>query len=896
MSGKILNKTSRGKAVWHWGKKAAFLLTACISAACAATWHFAGIPLNNVYGSLWDGERFYGMDRSQGNIMVFASDRDGGNCQTVYVTRSGDEKFRIGEKLSFTEDGQCQATFLEYTGSADIKRYTGICDFETGSLIQIREEADEAQEAPEGIYKSARTEDGQCWYVDRNGSVWRGSEKGTDICVFSNNGAVLGTENTAYIFGKTGVWFYNVRDHAVYQIPYQEPGLVKTDLVSGYDAKRFGLLYQMDEMENGTFTASFRQEDSRLLPVVLGEASAAGEVWEEALPEEAEMLLPDEMPGAAIPEETFELLSVITPGSEVLAWRAFRLSLLLYGAALALWGIYRLVLLLFKDIFPTSIKLVCFAVPVAAAGWHVLDVQLTGILSAQLVKQEESRMYGGGETLARLVSKEKLFHEREDLYQGFLVLLSDYYNETMDTEKVWTAKGRQAGMISPRENNYDLFVKNNENFYMLESHMLSCVPAEFAYGSQAAALMEECARERESMIFFQNDVLEGRNLTLYMPVLDEQGQVRGILRGMVSQKGILEAIQEEKDQILVWILAFLTVILAILTANAGISLLPLIRLQRSVNHMAEGKEGTIQNVRGNGEVAQVVRFFIRMSESVAAYLKRVNRLKNAYEPFVPEALIRIFGEKDIRNIEPGMEIEKKAVILLLESEQFKQEKKKNEEGQFQVLNEIYCGINEAVEAGKGIVVQFTDAGAVVLFESGMEDALKTAERALKRLGGRFFFGAGMVYGSLKLGVIGTLDRMEVMTISPHIRLAGLLYQESCRYQAGVLMSGEAAEMAIQAAGGNGIRLLGYMQTEPGCRLRDAVYEYFSPLGPEQERLRTASREDFEEGIRCMEEGRFLEGRNLFARVLQVNREDLAAGHYFRVCDEGMEGDIKKYVT
>ena len=77
-----------------------------------------------------------------------------------------------------------------------------------------------------------------------------------------------------------------------------------------------------------------------------------------------------------------------------------------------------------------------------------------------------------------------------------------------------------------------------------------------------------------------------------------------------------------------------------------------------------------------------------------------------------------------------------------------------------------------------------------------------------------------------------------------------------------------------------------LQTESHLGNKEAVYEYFSPLGPEQESLRTASKKDFEEGIRCMEEKRFLEGRTLFVRALQANRDDLATGHYFRVCDGG----------
>ena len=38
-----------------------------------------------------------------------------------------------------------------------MKWYTGICDFETGSLVDVREEADHIEEVPEGVYQSART-------------------------------------------------------------------------------------------------------------------------------------------------------------------------------------------------------------------------------------------------------------------------------------------------------------------------------------------------------------------------------------------------------------------------------------------------------------------------------------------------------------------------------------------------------------------------------------------------------------------------------------------------------------------------------------------------------------------------------------------------------------------
>lgn len=853
----VLKKTKKSKTKHNCVRRIGIILTICIWAACIYTGYSMEIPLNNVYASLWDGEKLYGMDRSEGSITVFSSDLDGRNSRTVSVYGAGDENFRIGESLSFTEKGQCQVTFLEYTGSADIKRLTGICNFETGTLDDVHEEETFIDKVPEGAYLSGYGPEGDIWYVDQDGSLWRVQDNGEEQCVFSNDGTKIGTENTAYVLGNQGLYFYNVQAQAVYQIPYENPVLVKTDLFSDYDRETYGILYQMDEMEDGAFTASFRQEDSRLLPVVLG--------------------------------QTHTLLTSIVPSFGNLALQIVWNSILLFGTVLILWGLYAFVMKMFGNVFPTSLKLICFALPVAAAGYGLLDTQVTSILRSQMEKQEQTRMYSNGESLVKLISEEQLFSEKDNVYNGFLTLLSSYYDKTMMGDQVYHVEGRSAGNISAWESNYDLFLEKNGNFYMVEARMLNCIPSEYAYGSLAADYMKECADKKEPVLVFQNDILEGNNLTLYMPVLDENLQVQGIVRGMVTEKGILSAIQEEKDIIMGWILLFLAVMLAVLTANAVISLMPLIKLQRAAADMAEGKAGTWKKVRGAGEVAQVTGFFIQMSESIAAYLKRINKLKNAYEPFIPESLIQVFGEKDIRDIEPGKETEQEAAILVLESYQLKWETDQSDEHKFSVLNQIYCTVNDTMEKGGGIVERFTEAGAVILFKDGVGAALKAAGEGLKMLKGAYFFGAGIEVGSLKFGVIGTEDRMEVMTISPHTQLAVLLNQISCRYKAGALLTREAAEMASKEIGEEGIRFFGYLGTEGADWEKKEIYEYFLPLGQEQARLRTISRDDFEKGIKYLGEKRYKEGRDCFAQVLRVNRDDLAAARYFQMCDRKMQG-------
>ena len=229
------------------------------------------------------------------------------------------------------EEGQCQVTFLEYTGSADIKRLTGICNFETGTLDDVHEEETFIDKVPEGAYLSGYGPEGDIWYVDQDGSLWSVQDNGEEQCVFSNDGTKIGTENTAYVLGKQGLYFYNVQAQAVYQIPYENPVLVKTDLFSDYDRETYGILYQMDEMEDGAFTASFRQEDSRLLPVVLG--------------------------------QTHTLLTSIVPSFGNLALQIVWNSILLFGTVLILWGLYAFVMKMFGNVFPTSLKLICFALP-----------------------------------------------------------------------------------------------------------------------------------------------------------------------------------------------------------------------------------------------------------------------------------------------------------------------------------------------------------------------------------------------------------------------------------------------------------------------------------------------------------------------------------------------------
>ena len=167
----------------------------------------------------------------------------------------------------------------------------------------------------------------------------------------------------------------------------------------------------------------------------------------------------------------------------------------------------------------------------------------------------------------------------------------------------------------------------------------------------------------------------------------------------------------------------------------------------------------------------MTNLFYHMTINIREHLQHIDQLERAYEPYIPQSLISLLGENDIRDVTPADETTMNdAAILIIDAQDFaKAVSKAGPQEMFQFVNRVLQELTASVEDAGGTVIQFTDTGLYAFFPNNPDQALQAAIAAQKALqsisltlaGKEISFGSGIVCGDLRIGIIGDEERMEI---------------------------------------------------------------------------------------------------------------------------------------
>ncbi len=833
-----------------------------------------------VKHTVWENGVLYGTDEKNGKIRIFGCDEYGNNAwiDTVYKSDGKNETLYGVENLSITEDGIC-SLLLKAKEVTEKNRYILISyDVKERQIIE-KEYTDISQDNNVYIKKEIGSD---TWYVSNNGSVWKNDmESNTEL--FSNDGSIIPQQNSAYTFGNDGLYFYNSANNACYEISYSSEVMKKTDNIPfSADISSFGTLYSLSESKDGTWTASFYNADSKLLPMVAGKSS-----------------------------EPIERLNIPTQ-------QAFFIVIAL---ACVLIAVVLSVLVLIRKIrktFPTELKIITISIPLLILSSLVLKIAVEGLLKDDV----ENRIFSQMRYTAGTVNNNT---DLKELYLNGQTV--DSYENIADStvyDVIYDYKGEPVGDFKGILGSVSVFGYKDGTFFSMDSGSLFCEPLVLLDMENENNSINKACEIKIPVKSVIDTYSMGKCLALYYPVIQDN-EVTGVIRMLYTEKAITEDIREQKPQLLNNIFIFLFGIVLFLSVISFLLLRPLNKIKNALADFSVGIDMEEPESGTGSEISEMMNLFYNLTVNVKEHLYNVDQLKKAYEPYIPQKLISLFGKSDIRQISPEDETTiRDAAILVIDAIGFsKAVSKVGVQEMFSFVNSALEKIVSGVENEGGVVLQFTDTGLFAFFQNMPDNALNAAvniqkslqsipkeiggerfkeknekkceekcEKKCEKKGEKIVFGSGLIIGDINVGVIGDEERMEIRAVSPEMSFARYLQKLSASYGLGILIDETFKESIERSVEKENIRCIGRISFSGSINSYRTVYEDFGGQKPELVKLKELTKQDFESGVDYYQSGNYAEAKKCFIHVLRKNKDDMAAGRYLKLCSDKILGKEK----
>ena len=304
------------------------------------------------------------------------------------------------------------------------------------------------------------------------------------------------------------------------------------------------------------------------------------------------------------------------------------------------------------------------------------------------------------------------------------------------------------------------------------------------------------------------------------------------------------------------------------------------------------------------EMNKLLFDFQGLEETIDAQQLTIKKLNAMYECFVPREFLEHLGKKNIVELRPGDQIQKKMSIIFLDIREFTSiSEKMSPQENFNFLNEYLSYISPVVREHRGFIDKYIGDAIMALFPHDPEDALKAAvgiRKALsqfniqrrikntaqvtagigqprkKRVIKTIKIGIGIHTGSMILGVIGEKGRMQSTVISDAVNLASRLEGLTKMYGATIIVSLQSLELMDKDRYKS--RYIGRIQVK-GKKKPVSVYEIFDGDNPAMMRLKLKTRPIFVKAMEKYQDKKVGEAITLFRQVLNYNAEDKAAKLY-----------------
>lgn len=299
-------------------------------------------------------------------------------------------------------------------------------------------------------------------------------------------------------------------------------------------------------------------------------------------------------------------------------------------------------------------------------------------------------------------------------------------------------------------------------------------------------------------------------------------------------------------------------------------------------------------------VVTALRSFRALTQ-IEASKSELEKIAAASARFVPRQFLKFLNRESIVDAKLGDAVQAEMTIMFADIRSFTSlSESMSPQENFEFLNSYLSRVGPVIRQYNGFIDKYIGDGIMALFPNSPEDAVqaaiemqqqvKTYNKHRQNSGYKpISIGIGLHTGTLMLGTIGEAERMESTVISDAVNLASRVEGLTKMYGVGVVASVQTL-CRLDDPQRYKCRFLDRVKVK-GKQKPVAVFEIYDGDSDIMIELKAQTQTYFEQGIFFHYQQQFAQARQMFLRVLQVNKQDQAAYFYAERCNMLMKNGI-----
>ncbi|MGD1701774.1 response regulator [Dapis sp. BLCC M229] len=289
---------------------------------------------------------------------------------------------------------------------------------------------------------------------------------------------------------------------------------------------------------------------------------------------------------------------------------------------------------------------------------------------------------------------------------------------------------------------------------------------------------------------------------------------------------------------------------------------------------------------------------IQFTQQLELKNTELSKLNQSYSRFVPKQFLRFLGHESIVEVSLGESVQKKMSILFSDIRSFTTLSETMTLAEnFKFINSYLSRMEPLITANYGFIDKYIGDAIMALFGRCPDDAVQGALEMLLELNkynilrkgynkSPIKIGIGINTGSLMLGTVGGINRMDTTVISDAVNLASRLQDLTKVYGASLIIS-QHTFFALKDYTKYNYRFLGQVKVK-GKKDVVSLFEFFDADPPELIEFKRQTKTLFEQGVISYYSQHKERATQIFQRIINLNHQDKAVYFYLKDNDEKRE--------